>query len=213
MNGVLFGKKHSYDDWGLILTQKAIGMPTPKTSSVDIEGADGSLDTTEVLGEVRFTNRTLAFEFTLSDEYEDFNDVVTEIANYIHGRKFKIIIDEDDSYYYIGRASINNFATDKRIGKIVIYCDCEPYKYHLRETIVTKEISGTKDVCVKGFRKTATPVIRCTAPTTLVYKGITYQLEANKDIELLDVFLYEGDNWFKVTTNGVITFTFQGGDI
>ena len=41
MNGITFGNKHTYDDWELVLTAKKLGLPTPKTSSVDIEGADG----------------------------------------------------------------------------------------------------------------------------------------------------------------------------
>lgn len=60
MNGITFGTKHTYDDWGLVLTNKALGLPTPKTSSVDIEGADGVIDTSEVLcGEIKFNNRIL----------------------------------------------------------------------------------------------------------------------------------------------------------
>ena len=52
MNGVLFGDKHSFKDWGLILKERPdIKPPNVKTSYVDIAGANGSLDLTEVLSD------------------------------------------------------------------------------------------------------------------------------------------------------------------
>ena len=69
MNGVKFGDKHTFDDWGLVLTEKSLGLPEPKTSGVEIEGADGELDTSEVLsGEIKFSNRQLTFKLTMTDE-------------------------------------------------------------------------------------------------------------------------------------------------
>ena len=160
MNGILFGNKHTYDDWDLVLTGKSLGLPTPKTSSVDVDGADGSIDTSEVLsGEIKFSNRRLEFELTMTTDYDEYNELVTNITNYLHGRKLKIILDEDDSYYYYGRCQINQWGSDKRIGKIVISCDCEPYKYTLRPMIVTAKISGKTYVKVVGKRMTVTPII------------------------------------------------------
>lgn len=65
MNGVKFGSKHSYDDWGLILKSRpVISPPSPKTIYIDVPGADGIIDLTESMtGEVKFNNRTITFEF------------------------------------------------------------------------------------------------------------------------------------------------------
>ncbi len=49
-NGVTFMpwsaniSKHSYTDFGVILTEQDTGFPPPKIYSVNIEGMDGSLD-------------------------------------------------------------------------------------------------------------------------------------------------------------------------
>ena len=84
MNGILFGNKHTYDDWDLVLTGKSLGLPTPKTSSVDVDGADGSIDTSEVLsGEIKFSNRRLEFELTMTTDYDEYNELVTNITNYL----------------------------------------------------------------------------------------------------------------------------------
>lgn len=57
MKGVSFGDFHSYRDFSLILSQKTIGTPSPKTEAIDIPGGDGVLDLTEFFGEVKYNNR------------------------------------------------------------------------------------------------------------------------------------------------------------
>ena len=44
MQTVTFGTKNSYDDFGLILTDKNIGFPEPKLEEVDVIGADGIIE-------------------------------------------------------------------------------------------------------------------------------------------------------------------------
>lgn len=39
MDGVTFGTKHSYRDFGLILSSKDISLPKPKTKTVEVPGA------------------------------------------------------------------------------------------------------------------------------------------------------------------------------
>ena len=59
LNGITFIStntnisKHSYTDFGVILTEQNIGLPSPKTYSVSIEGMDGSLDLSECFGEMK----------------------------------------------------------------------------------------------------------------------------------------------------------------
>ena len=61
MDGVTFGTKHSYRDWGLLLKSRpVISPPSPKTVYVDIPGSNGVIDLTESLtGDVKFDNRTI----------------------------------------------------------------------------------------------------------------------------------------------------------
>lgn len=213
MKGVKFGDKHSFDDWGLVLTEKSLGLPEPKTSSVEIEGADGEIDTSEVLsGEIKFHNRQLLFKLTMTDEYEDFNDKVTEVANYLHGRKLRIILDEDDLCYYYGRCAINEWLTDRRIGQIAISCNCEPYKYDLNETIVTATISGTTKVNVYGKRKTVCPVITVAGSVTLIIANEAITLSEGKN-EILDFYIREGNNNLTFLGYGTIELSYTGGEL
>ena len=214
MNGILFGNKHTYDDWDLVLTGKSLGLPTPKTSSVDVDGADGSIDTSEVLsGEIKFSNRRLEFELTMTTDYDEYNELVTNITNYLHGRKLKIILDEDDSYYYYGRCQINQWGSDKRIGKIVISCDCEPYKYTLRPMIVTAKISGKTYVKVVGKRMTVTPIIEVSNDMEIIVDGKSNKLYPSRKNEILDLFIKEGVNTLVFNGNGEVKISYVGGEL
>lgn len=213
MIGVSFGKKHTFDDWNLILTEKTIGLPSPKTSSVNVEGADGVLDTSEILtGEIKFSNRKLEFNFTMLDKYEDFQDKITEIANYLHGQKLRIILDDDPTHCYVGRCSIDQWASDKRIGRIVVKCDCEPYKYDVVETVVSVNVIGEKLVNIRGKRRTINPVVNCSNAMAMTVNGFTVDLNQGEN-SIIDFFIKEGNNVIKFTGNGNVTLSFTGGEL
>lgn len=213
MNGVKFGDKHTFDDWGLVLTEKSIGLPEPKTSGVEMEGADGEIDTSEVLtGEIKFSNRPLMFKFTLMDKYEDFHDKVTAIANYLHGRKMRITLDEDNLCYYYGRCTINEWLTDRRIGQIAISCDCEPYKYDLNESVITATINGETKVYVYGKRKTVCPTITVAGTVILKVGNESVELTTGEHT-ILDFYIREGDNTLTFEGNGTIEISYIGGEL
>ena len=103
MNGVRFGNYHSYDDFNLILTQKTIGTPSPKTETIDIPGGDGVLDLTDFFGEVKYNNRQLSFEFSTIVPKEEFMELFSRVQNAIHGQKMQIVLDDDSEWFYFGR--------------------------------------------------------------------------------------------------------------
>ena len=135
LNGVTFVSlntnisKHSYLDFGVILTEQNIGLPTPKTYTVNIEGMDGNLDLFECFGEMKYENRTLKFTFESIDKITDWQAKMTKISSFLHGQKMKITTWSDPNFHYIGRCQIDEYNSNSKLGKIVISCDCEPFKY------------------------------------------------------------------------------------
>ena len=94
IQGVTFGIKHSYEDFGLILSSKEIGLPTPKTESVSVIGRNGDLDLTDALGDdVKFENRKLSFTFSLLNGARDWTATLSNLSNYLHGKKMRIVMD------------------------------------------------------------------------------------------------------------------------
>ena len=132
INQIIFGEyqytKKTYDDWGLLMTGRKIGKPPIRKNAISIPYRDGVLDYTESYGRVYYDNRTLEFDFKVIDT-DKFYEIYTKIADYLHGKKMKITIPEDRSYYYYGRCEISDLDISKALGKITITVDAEPFKY------------------------------------------------------------------------------------
>lgn len=131
MKGVKFGTtnnyKHSYTDYGLLLTGFDLGTPEPKTETVDVPGMDGVLDLTGVLGTLRYKQRTLSFDFKLLKN-SGYMTVFKNIMADIHGKKLNVILDDDSDYYYYGRCTVDSFKSNKFTGTITINVLADPYK-------------------------------------------------------------------------------------
>lgn len=140
MYGVKFGNLHSWHDFQLLLTDKEIGTPAPKTALIDIPGGDGALDLTEAFGPVRYENRKLSFDFSTIVPMAQFMEQFAKVQNALHGQKMEIALDADPGWFYVGRVSVNTWKADRRVGKITIDCDCEPYKN--RWTAQTVSLAG-----------------------------------------------------------------------
>lgn len=136
MKGVKFGIYHSWDDFNLILSEKTIGTPSPKTEVIDIPGGDGVLDLTEFFGEVKYQNRNLSFEFSTMVPQSEFMTLFARVQNALHGQKMQIVLDDDSEWYYIGRISVSEWKAERNIGKLTIDCDCEPFKYRISSKAV-----------------------------------------------------------------------------
>lgn len=231
MKGVNFGDKHTYQEWKLILTHTDISFPNVKKETINIPGADGELDFTESLsGDVKYENRKILFEFVTTDQRITWKNLISEIANYLHGRKFKIILDEDPNFYYYGRAEINQFKSDKSIGTITIECNVEPYKYDLSSStedwlwdpfsfengiiIETQDIKvdGEQEIIIYGRRKKVIPKITCDNPIQVVFKANTYNLFAGTQ-KVLNIEICEGQNVLKFIGNGIVSIEYRGGSL
>lgn len=231
MKGVKFGDIHTYQQWKLILTHTDISFPDIKKETIDIPGADGVLDFTKSLtGDVKYKNRNLVFEFVTGEKYNNWKNLMSEIANYLHGQEFKIILDEDANFYYKGTAVINQFKSDKSLGIITIDCDVEPYKYDINSSnedwlwdpfnfengIINEtkdlEVNGELEVIIFGRRKKVIPKITCENPMQVVFNSETYNLLAGTQ-KVLNIEICEGKNVLKFIGNGTVSIEYRGGSL
>ena len=212
LNDVIFNnEKSAFYDWNIVLTKADIPLPNPKTSTVDIKGADGVLDLSEVLtGDILYNNRTIKLTFEMMDD-TDYYSLITEISNFLHGKKVTVTLTNDEDYYYVGRATINQWECVKRKGKIVIQVDCEPYKYNHIKTVMTVNVRNQiKTVTLINNRKTVCPTLTVTGTITLTIDGVDYELSDGKQ-QLINFKLYEGNNAIKVRGNGTLVITYRQG--
>lgn len=141
MKGILFGSYHSYDDFNLLLVSKEVGSPNVKVKEIDIPGADGVLDLTDFFGSAKYENVTHKFQFQTIVP-QNFLSTFSAIKNAIHGKKQRIILDDDPAFYYVGRCFVSTFTNEKNIGILSVECTCEPWKYKLNETNYVESLSG-----------------------------------------------------------------------
>ena len=208
LNGVTFVSlnanisKHSYLDFGVILTEQNIGLPTPKTYTVNIEGMDGALDLSECFGEMKYENRTIKFTFESIDKITDWQAKMIKISSFLHGQKMKITTWSDPDFYYVGRCRIDEYNSSSKLGKIVLSCDCEPFK--CKKNITTFNLTeGTNTV--SNSRMTVYADLINESEITInskVYSAGTH---------LRAIKLMSGTN--TLNSSGSATLNFQEGEI
>ena len=206
---VKFGKYDSMLDFALIRTASTVGEAPVKTNTVEVEGADGVLDLTEYFGELFYENRTLEFTFQCIEPISEFKRIYSEVKNAINGKKMKIILSEDSDFYYIGRVSVNEWASNGRIGELSISCDCEPYKYRKNVTTKTLTVNGSKKVLFQNLHKRVVPEFNFSVANMQIKFGTaTYTASAGDWSDPRLIFL-QGTNEVTFTGNGTVTVTYQ----
>lgn len=214
MKGILFDALHSFRDLGLILGKKELGTPPVKEEKTDIPGADGDLDQTEFFGDVKYGNATHRFEFT-ANQQGDFPALYSRVKNVLHGRKKRIILDDDPLYFYRGRCHVTKHTDEKGIATIDVECDCEPYKKKIDQTVSAHVINGTHTITLTNGRLRAVPEVQIRTEAgslRIEYLGNIWDLGAGS-YTLPELELQEGDNLVTVSGAGTVSFIWQEGDL
>lgn len=210
LDGVKFGDWHSLRDFSLILTSKTISPPTVKSTKVDVDGMDGSLDLTDFFGEPKYENRTMTLNFeTLGIRFQEFDALFSRIQNLLHGKFLPIAIDSDAGFYYMGRVSVGDWENDRAIGRMTITADCEPFKYKLYPTVITEQINESKDLILTNLRKSVTPTFTATSAMNISFEDRIYAISGDGTFQFEDFLLKEGKNLMTVTGTGTLTIEYQ----
>lgn len=237
--GVSFDGVHSFLDWGLILQEREIGTPSVKTNTVDVQSVNGVLDLTESPGgEVFYGNRTLKLTFTTWKDMSGkrWPNLLSSISNALHGKKTKIVFDDDSSFYYTGRCSINSFQTSKIRQTIEIDCDCFPYKYETLGSLENDDwiwdtfdldngvvrdynnidVIGALDLKIDGNGLPVVPIfyaeIAADSSLAVEYLGEIYELKDGENV-FYTMKLSGGENTLRFVGDGVVSVDYRGGSL
>lgn len=227
---ITIGEKKTFDDWGLKLLKVSVGFPELKTDLVNLPGADGVIDLTEALGAVRYGTRSLEFVFDAPGDPKKWHGLTSEIANYLHGKRLKVILDSDPDYYYIGRLSISSEKSSYLINRLVITGEMEPYKnelysglerwkwdtFSLRSGIIRNyrdlQVDGSRSVKIAGRKREVVPVIICSAALEVEWRGVRYGLSAGKN-KIYEISIPEGENVLTFYGQGTVSIDYRGGTL
>lgn len=203
--GVTFDDRiHTERDWGLKLLSVYIPMPDPKTQTIDISGGDGSIDLTEINGRPAYKDRDgLELAFDLMDgDYTTWFMKYSQFAAEMHGRKVKMVLDDEPEHYYMVRLNIDGKKTNPVYSEVTLSGSAEPFKYDLLSsgepwiwdifnfrtgvirTLMDVEITSTnKTVTILGAGIDNPPVFVVTEANNLklTHDGRTYTLKVGRN--------------------------------
>ena len=231
-HSITFGDKNTFDDWHLIPTSRPVVAPPPlRSQTVDIPGGFGSLDLSEALtGYPLYDNRTGSIEFAvLNDKWSDWSLAYQTILNYLHGRRMKMILEDDPSYYYMGRFTVDSWTSGENYSTITINYDLYPYKKQLVSTseqwvwnsfdfeygyiaeYFNLTVDGSLSVLIKACGEPTIPVITSTASMTVTVNGKTYNLSVGRNYITSLVAPPNTDTTYVFTGNGIVSVDYRGG--
>ena len=131
-HSITIGNKNTWSDWHLIpASRPLVNPPGVNTSIVQIPGVDGALDITDALvGRPTYGNRTGTWDFYVDNGYGAWSERYSDIMAYIHGKQLKAVFEDDPSFYYEGRFSVNEWRSDAAYSRISINYNVGPYKLY-----------------------------------------------------------------------------------
>lgn len=233
-NGVTFGNKHSYTDFGLYpLYGGGISPPEVDEKIVEIPGSSTLLDLTDALTDSpQYYGRKGEFPFKIIGSNAYCEAVHSRVMAHIHGKRMEVIKDDEKIYYYTGRLQVGKL--DKRQGQAYfnITGTFDPYKIELTSTVepwiwdtfnfedgVIREyydlmVDGTLNVTVIGSVMPIVPLFNVESNDgngmTLIVDGISYQLTDGEN-RLPEIVLENGEYPMEFVGNGSVTIEFTVG--
>lgn len=131
-HSIIISGKNTYGEWEMYPTSRPhVAPPEVKTSYVDVPGADGGLDYTDLLtGEPRFGYRKGSWEFLLIPQ-ERWPDVYRSLCNFLNGRVHTVVLEDDPTWQYTGRLSVNKWESAAHNSLITIDYILDPNPVNL----------------------------------------------------------------------------------
>jgi len=207
----------------------SVQPPEPKTFFQDIPGADGSADLSEVTsGRPIYERREITMNFSCEYTESEWATMFSEIQRRFNGKEGKIIFEDDQDYYYIGRMSVAEYERKRKVGGFTITVNAEPYKYELLSSLepwlwdpfnfvsgiirsyADLNVNGSYTLTIPGTEKWIIPVFIVTGSLTVTANGTTHQLTAGRN-KIYSIAIKEGDNVFTFTGTGTISVDYRGG--
>lgn len=229
LSGVTFDNINTLSMWDFFLVTKTITPPQPKLYKIDVPGGNGSLDLTESLfGSIAYDDRSITMKFRCIGDWRMWDIKRTDILAALHGRRMKIIFEDEPTYFYEGRVIVTSFRYNKDVAEMEVQADCDPFKYELSSEgsdwlwdtfdfelgVITDDyttVSGTTKVTITVKKKPICPRFKADSVITLKYGGLEKTIPANKEITFYDIYMTEGSHTLTFEGNGKVKIMYNNG--
>lgn len=137
---------NTWDDWHLIPSERpSIASPGVSTSFVEIPGRDGAIDmSTFLTNRLVYTNRSGSWDFYVANDYEHWETIRMKIMTFLHGKRYKIVLEDDPDWYWEGRFAVDNWRSEAVTSRIQINYQIDPFKRKIKA-------SGSLDIVWDTF--------------------------------------------------------------
>lgn len=125
---------NTWDDWHLIPSERpSIASPGVATSFVEIPGRDGSIDLSMFLANRPvYADRSGSFDFYVDNDHEYWETIRMKIMSFLHGKRMKIVLEDDPEWYWEGRFAVDNWRSEPSNSRIAINYQVGPFKKRIR---------------------------------------------------------------------------------
>lgn len=193
--GITINGKNSYSDFGLVISDKTIALPTKKVITDTVPYFNGFYDFSNVQGFNFFDDRYLEYVFDITaDTQTELETLYTDVLIWLMDTNQSTIYDTESQKTYIGSLDKWNVEEDILYKQLTVSFKCQPYSLLATQTIHVTSLATsylpimqipTPIKFVNGNdRSNVTLVIYLDSnvPHTNRYVE-TYTLEANQTIE------------------------------
>lgn len=136
-HSINFGDKNTWDDWHMVPSSRpTFSMPTVKQNILEVPGMSGAIDMSRSLtGFPLYSNRTGSFEFIVLNDYFNWVDLYSYIANYLHGKEMDCYLEDDPDYIYHGTFVMREYKPGRNNSTVSIEYSVDPYKINRRTSV------------------------------------------------------------------------------
>ena len=206
VNGI---RKYTDVDFDLHLEPVDIPYPSIKEKYIEKEFGHGAIDLTESNGKVYYEDRTFDLTFVAQNKVL-YKETLDKFIAFLHGREFKMTFWWDIDFYYVGRATVNQYKCKDYIGTIAVKARVRPFKYRQNPTIQTDIVNTEKLVVYKNDRMEVVPTFITNSNMNFEFNGNRFALTSGQTV-FPNIEFKEGDNVIKWFGDGEVTVTYQEG--
>lgn len=199
MKEIRINGKGSFSDFGLEIKGRNISIPEKRSIRKTIPFRNGSLDYSNINGEIYWEDRTLQYVFDIAEwtteEMEQIKDKVLDWLLNVH--ETKIEDDYTQGYFYVGSYDSNSWKEDFGQGELSITFVVYPYKFDNTRTElnIVATLEQQEITIINESSHRVIPIIVTDKEITIEINNNSYDLEVGENETSIYVLEKGINNW------------------
>lgn len=134
--GITINGKNSFIDFGLVISDKTVGLPTKKVITDTVPFLNGFYDFSNVQGFSYFDDRYLEFIFDITaDTQTELEELYTNVLIWLMDTNQSTIYDTESQKTYVGSLDKWSVEEDILYKQLTVSFKCQPYSLLATQTI------------------------------------------------------------------------------